>query len=152
MNSQINTGIFSIKRKFFIVFFLCSSWSFIAIANEEFTSKQSNKFHLWLVANQTYESCIVITENKHLHYKFNSTQPLEFDIHYHENDKVHYSAPIKTYKFSKNVFTPTITRSYCMMWTNKNKKAVLLIHEHKIQSPSNKESEHNSNSTPESGR
>ena len=130
----MKSDLCKIKFTFFIIL-IAFGFSLSSVAAAEIgKSKKPSKSHSWLMAGQAHEVCMNISSKEDLYYKFSSTQPVEFDIHYHIEKKIHYPVRIQKYKSSKKIFSPKKTRSYCMLWSNINKRAVLLIFEHNTQS------------------
>jgi len=115
------------------------SYSPTVVTAEKANKRPTSKSHLWLMAGQTHETCMKISSKENLSYQFSSTQQVDFDIHYHDGEKVQYSLPITALKFAKSTFSPKSSRPYCLMWNNKNARAVLLTFENKIQLRSNKQ-------------
>lgn len=82
---------------------------------------------------KVHEVCMDLTEGQNLMYFFKSTKTLNFNIHYHESEKV--SFPVEEYptNMGSDVFTAPVEQGYCMMWTNPNDDAVELDVRYEVQ-------------------
>jgi hypothetical protein len=63
-----------------------------------------------------HEECVRLAVGDRVEYEFSATEPVDFNIHYHEGNAV--VAPIgreKVYADS-GFFVPVIAQHYCLMW------------------------------------
>ena len=65
-----------------------------------------------------HEDCEELTPGQVLDYQFESSKPLDFNIHYHDDSGISY--PVKKDNIAKDqgVFRPDKKQFYCLMWTN----------------------------------
>lgn len=82
---------------------------------------------------KVHEVCMNLTEGQNLIYFFKSTQKMNFNIHYHEGEKVTF--PVEEYptNMGSDVFTAPLEQGYCMMWTNIADEAVDLDVSYEVQ-------------------
>ncbi len=65
---------------------------------------------------ETHEQCAHLAPDDRLEYAFEATEPVAFDIRYHEGSVV--VAPIvrESTRGDTGVFVARITRDYCLVW------------------------------------
>lgn len=65
---------------------------------------------------ETHEQCAHLAPDDRLEYAFEATEPVAFDIRYHEGSVV--VAPIvrESTRGDAGVFVARITRDYCLVW------------------------------------
>ena len=79
-----------------------------------------------LPAREFHEECLELTRQQQLYYVFRSTQPVDFNIHYHRGNDVFYPVRLKKVRRSKSAFSPRRDDGYCLMWTNAARSSVKL--------------------------
>lgn len=73
-----------------------------------------------------HETCLLLVAGETLRYRFQSTAPLDFGIHYHDGDEIHHPLePLSASQGSGHFVAPE-GRSYCLMWTNSGNETVTL--------------------------
>lgn len=72
------------------------------------------------------EKCIVLSAGQAIGYAFETTDPLDFDIHYHRGEVVEY--PVKNARVLRAAdrFTAPVTAEYCLTWTSSFGYAVII--------------------------
>ncbi len=94
--------------------------SFILEANSSFKTQaniQPGKFS---------EVCGKLKKGNLIRWQFDSTSPLEFNIHYHEGNNVIFPYKMSATKSGVEVLLISLDQDYCWMWTNKSKEEVKL--------------------------
>ncbi len=94
--------------------------SFILEANSSFKTQaniQPGKFS---------EVCGKLKKGNLIRWQFDSTSPLEFNIHYHEGKNVIFPYKMSATKSGVEVLLISLDQDYCWMWTNKSKEEVKL--------------------------
>jgi len=88
--------------------------------------------HSSIEAGKVHEVCMKLAEGQSMKYSFKSASSMNFNIHYHEGEKV--SFPVEEYltDSADGTFNSTAEHGYCMMWTNPNEAAVELNVEYEI--------------------
>ncbi len=73
-----------------------------------------------LAPKRIHEECLELSAGQTVRYVFDSSQPVAFNIHYHQGDEVTY--PVKHQEISKatDKFVAPIAQDYCLMWSNPN--------------------------------
>jgi len=66
------------------------------------------------------ELCFEMTAQEELQYDFQSDQPLEFDIHYHDGLAIRYPVRVAAIAAHSGRFVPEQDQSYCLMWLNQS--------------------------------
>ncbi|PJB71423.1 MAG: hypothetical protein CO093_05095 [Alphaproteobacteria bacterium CG_4_9_14_3_um_filter_47_13] len=81
---------------------------FIALpAGAETVSLQSRKSH---------EKCVDLKAGQMLEYRFTADGRLDFNIHYHDGDMVHYLVQEKNITEKEGNILAPILQHYCLMW------------------------------------
>ncbi len=94
--------------------------SFILEANSSFKTQaniQPGKFS---------EVCGKLKKGNLIRWQFDSSAPLEFNIHYHEGNNVIFPYKMSATKSGVEVLLISLDQDYCWMWTNKSKEEVKL--------------------------
>ncbi len=85
------------------------------VIHERFTIKPSG----------SYESCIELQPGMVFDYDFNASEFVDFNIHYHAEDKVHHPVAKSGVMFGKGMVDPAKhafyteeQEFYCLMWDN----------------------------------
>jgi hypothetical protein len=63
-----------------------------------------------------HEECAELKPGDRLDYTFESTEPVDFNIHYHEGDAVAMPVVRERSRGDAGVFAPPLARHYCLMW------------------------------------
>ncbi|MBI5409121.1 MAG: hypothetical protein HZA14_07130 [Nitrospirae bacterium] len=73
----------------------------------------------------SYEECFIVKPGQKLIYKFRSSKPADFNIHYHGDSDVHYPVLQKEVSEADGVIDPDkhnyyikAQEYYCLMWEN----------------------------------
>jgi hypothetical protein len=67
---------------------------------------------------QVEESCLTMAAGERLEFSFSANTGLDFNIHYHDEKKVHFPVDEKTLSEWKGVYIAPDKQHYCLMWTN----------------------------------
>ncbi len=119
------------KTLVFVILFYASS----NIANahgEKQTMRESAIKHAFILPpNSNHEECFFLMKGKTLVYEFNAPKLLEFNIHYHSNNRLYYPVFPEILNSVKNFLAIRSAEEYCLMW--KNRKDVSVKFKYKIQ-------------------
>ena len=85
-----------------------------------------NRIERTVVPDDSYELCLALAQDQPLHYKFNASRKLDFNIHYHADDEVFYPVTEHQIKDVTATFAAPSEQEYCLMWTNQGETDVLL--------------------------
>ena len=72
------------------------------------------------------ELCGKISQGAAVRWRFESSAPLDFNIHYHVGKDVVYPARLSQASQAQDVLVVAVPQDYCWMWTNKGSEAVRL--------------------------
>ena len=64
------------------------------------------------------EFCLDLAAQDEIRYDFRSDQPVEFNIHYHEDMKIQFPVQLSGTTVHADKFVADGDRLYCLMWTN----------------------------------
>jgi hypothetical protein len=79
-----------------------------------------------IAAKGMEEVCVRLTPPEKLRYAFTATAKLNFSVHYHAGDNIHFPVPEHLTSSETNSFIPTLAQTYCLMWENTGPEAVEL--------------------------
>ena len=65
---------------------------------------------------QIHEECVALAPGDRLQYRFESTAPLAFNIHYHEGKAVVMPVTRARVSSDDGTFAPLVAQDYCLMW------------------------------------
>lgn len=65
---------------------------------------------------EVHEECASLRPGDRLHYRFESTAPLAFNIHFHEGRAVVMPVTRDRATADEGTFVPLAARDYCLMW------------------------------------
>jgi hypothetical protein len=65
---------------------------------------------------EAHEECASLRPGDRLHYRFESTAPLAFNIHFHEGRAVVMPVTRDRATADEGTFVPLAARDYCLMW------------------------------------
>ena len=63
-----------------------------------------------------HEDCAELTPGDRLDYHFASSEPVAFNIHYHDGNAVVMPISREGTTYDAGVFAPRIAEGYCLMW------------------------------------
>ena len=72
------------------------------------------------------EVCGKLKKGNSIRWQFDSSAPLEFNIHYHEGKNVIFPYKMSAIKSGEEELLISLDQDYCWMWTNKSKEEVKL--------------------------
>ena len=72
------------------------------------------------------EVCGKLKKGNLIRWQFDSSAPLEFNIHYHEGKNVVFPYKMSAIKSGEEELLISLDQDYCWMWTNKSKEEVKL--------------------------
>ena len=86
-----------------------------------------------LAPTKFHEECLELSVGQTVHYVFDSSRPIDFNIHYHQGHEVTY--PVKHQKISKatDKFVAPIAQVYCLMWSNPNSTPMTLNYSFQVR-------------------
>ena len=65
------------------------------------------------------EACGRLPARTEVEWRFEAGRPLDFNVHFHEGDKVHYPARQHQVASARGKLVAKVEQDYCWMWTNK---------------------------------
>ena len=72
----------------------------------------------FLKPGELHEECTTLKPGSRLEYAFNTPGKVDFNIHYHTGNTVHYPVLNKDVQKLEGSFRPVIEQGYCLMWSN----------------------------------
>ena len=85
--------------------------------------KLPHDFSATIKPGKIHEECAEFKKGQVVAYKFNASQPVPFNIHYHvgkgKDEKVEYPMKLEKSEVSSSTLTIPVDQHYCWMWSNK---------------------------------
>ncbi|MEM7646625.1 MAG: hypothetical protein AAF203_06940 [Pseudomonadota bacterium] len=99
-------------------------FSFVSFAGEVGDKlPEQNKVHAVNLKNGAWqETCLPSEYGMIIEYDFESSQTLNFNIHWHKNKVVTYSVKHEGIKKLKGSFEPSVQQTFCLSWYESDKK------------------------------
>jgi hypothetical protein len=69
-----------------------------------------------LPAYALHEECLRLAPGDRVEYAFESTEPVDFNFHYHEGNTVVLPVVRDKSRADAGVFVPPVAQEYCLMW------------------------------------
>ena len=63
-----------------------------------------------------HEECVDLAAGDRLDYRFTSSEPLAFNIHYHDGNAIVMPVSRDSVSSDAGIFAPRIAQGYCLMW------------------------------------
>ncbi|NKC13984.1 MAG: hypothetical protein GKR94_17900 [Gammaproteobacteria bacterium] len=79
-----------------------------------------------IASNHAYEACVELQSGQALRIGFEANAQLEFEVHFHRGGEVEFPVTPHRTRGAAATFSFDASRNYCLMWTNKGKRPVLL--------------------------
>jgi hypothetical protein len=104
----------------------CSLTLTPALADSLEPSSASGQQTVVVEPGEIHEVCARLTPPQRLHYSFDASSELAFNIHYHADHRVAYPVPEHPASQADAIFVPDSGQHYCLMWSNPGNSAVEL--------------------------
>jgi len=65
---------------------------------------------------QIHEECFALKARERVEYRFESTEPVDFNIHYHEGNAVVMPLVREQSREDAGIYSASIAQDYCLMW------------------------------------
>ncbi len=75
-----------------------------------------------------HEDCMELLSGQILEYSFEASKPLNFNVHYHEDNTVVYGITKDGVTADKGTFHCEKKQYYCLMWTNPGSEPIGLTY------------------------
>jgi hypothetical protein len=72
------------------------------------------------------EACGKLPARAEVEWSFEAGRPLDFNIHFHEGERVHYPARQNQVASASGKLVAKVEQDYCWMWTNKGSSEAAL--------------------------
>ena len=97
------------------------------------SQKMKDQVEIQLPSLATHEECLKLLQENEVVYSFEASDPLTFDIHYHDGTQIVDAFAKKTISDLKATLQPEIVQEYCMSWSNHQPKEVQLKYQFQIK-------------------
>ena len=117
-------------KAFAVAFIICvSTVSMTGCSSIPWNSETS----VLIKPSKFHEDCIQLLPGDSLIYSFKTSDPVDFNIHYHENGKIFYPVSKKSVSGEKGEYRAGGKQFHCLMWTNPQKEPVSLTYSYNIR-------------------
>jgi hypothetical protein len=123
--------LFKILILFCSILFVISGCAKTPIVREKEIGGEEIYDKLAIKGSGMYEECIELRPGMVFDYKFNSSKPLKFNIHYHAEDQIYYPVLQDGVTEWEGTIDPGThhyyteeQEFYCLMWENLGKKLI----------------------------
>ncbi len=65
---------------------------------------------------QIHEECLVLKPGERVEYRYESTEPVDFNLHYHEGNAVVMPLVREKSREDAGMYSVRIAQDYCLMW------------------------------------
>ena len=83
------------------------------------------------------EPCFPLARGERLEYVFKAAAPLDFNLHFHDDDGVHFPVDLRGMATGEGQYVAPYDRTYCLMWTNKESSPVELEYQYRTYTKEN---------------
>jgi hypothetical protein len=83
----------------------------------------AKSFSITLKPGDVHEECLTLEAGQKRAYYWKSDAPVDFDIHFHDADKVSYPVKREAMRGDGGTFAAKSAHDYCWMWTARDKSA-----------------------------
>jgi hypothetical protein len=90
--------------------------------------------------DSSFEECIELSRGQVVDYAFKTSRPVDFNIHYHAKDKIHYpvlkkhiSAWKDNFKTDQELYNNKDSEYFCLMWESNSTLQVDLIFKYDVR-------------------
>jgi hypothetical protein len=98
------------------------------------------KMEKTLNPSRSYEKCVEMLPTQIMEYSFKTSEPVDFNIHYHAEKEIFYPVNKKEVAILEGVLNPEELQYYseeqedfCLMWKNPHNKRISLTFETEIK-------------------
>jgi hypothetical protein len=90
-----------------------------------------------LAAKKVHEECMDLTPGQNLLYRFEASGELDFNLHFHQGDKVTYLVKEKYSNYASS-YEAEQENGFCLMWENSSSEPVKLQIGYQVDTPAAK--------------
>lgn len=88
------------------------------------STAEKGPFQLDVPARGFDERCLALNAGERVRYRWSATGEVDFNIHWHRGDAVHYLVKAAAARAADAQFTAPHADTYCLMWERKGEGAV----------------------------
>jgi len=107
-----------------VVIFLALGVAAAAGAESTESVTSAKPFSHSIAPRKIAEECFRLAAGQSIAYAFESSSPVDFNIHFHKGDQAIYPVKIDQVQRGEERFTAASTDDYCLMWTNRTPQTV----------------------------
>jgi hypothetical protein len=106
---------------------LVSTAAHCTIIEVDWTKDNSKLEEFSVPAGKVMEICSAVPKGKLIVWNWAATEPISFNIHYHEGKKAHYAMKPETDRSTKGRFHSNSDQTYCWTWENSRSTSVEVV-------------------------
>jgi hypothetical protein len=84
---------------------------------------EPRSFAVTLEPGAMHEECATLAAGEKRSYYWKAAAPVDFNIHFHEGEKVSYPVKREAMRGDGGTFVAKVAQDYCWMWTARDKPA-----------------------------
>lgn len=116
-----------IRLTLFSCFFILITGGFASLSAKDKTTEA-------IKPSGIHEDCMELLPGQTLDYSFDSSKPVNFNIHYHEDHSVFYVVTKNGVSSDRGTYSAEKKQYYCLMWTNPNSEPATLKYDYSVKS------------------
>lgn len=86
-----------------------------------------------IAPSRVHEDCMEIKKGERLVYSFQASQPLSFNLHYHDDSHITYAIEKENVRESSGTYRAEKDQYYCLMWTNPQKEEAQITYTYSVE-------------------
>lgn len=117
-------------KTFLYVLFSCF---FLLTAGGCSSFNMKNETEVALAPSKLHEECMELVPHDVLFYSFKASDPVDFNVHYHEAGNITYPVSKKNTAGEEGKYYAEKEQYYCLMWTNIQTKPVHITYKFRVE-------------------
>ncbi len=86
-----------------------------------------------IASKKTHEDCFKMREGQTVDFEFRASQPMNFNLHYHQGSEVFFPLDIKKISIYSNSYIATRNDDFCLMWENVSAETAVLTRNFRVK-------------------
>ncbi len=98
----------------------------LAVAHDGTAQIPARKFSHPVKPKGFAEECFRLPAGASIGYAFESTAPVDFNIHFHRGSDIEYPVKVEGVRQADERFVAATAEEYCLMWTNRSAEPIAI--------------------------
>jgi hypothetical protein len=87
---------------------------------------ESGTFRHEIQFGKIAEECRTLAAEERVHYRFNASASVDFNVHFHRGDAVDYAVKKERVREGASTFNAPSAQDFCWMWANRTPETVVV--------------------------